>query len=238
MRNWNTSAIRNRRRGLVQFSSYLWGIETISFSQNSKHTGFRFHLTYEELKQKIWTYILPIFSVFILPMRNWNSSTLSSRNFSMSVFILPMRNWNIFSRSSILLMMYVFILPMRNWNHSTLGQSRCPETVFILPMRNWNKGNKFQIFDLQAFSSYLWGIETSCHGCCFSFCFWVFILPMRNWNLRKVRSGTHKLAFSSYLWGIETSKLFQCFITLSCPFSSYLWGIETRSYRFGRANHK
>ena len=96
MRNWNPLDIFLFLFWFAGFSSYLWGIETLTIPRILDTTDFlfssylwgietlqsfpaigklpsRFHLTYEELKLSCIKCIFPEKNVvFILPMRNWN----------------------------------------------------------------------------------------------------------------------------------------------------------------------
>ena len=127
--------------GTPLFSSYLWGIETYFYLSASVSLFPGFHLTYEELK----------------PMREWKT------NSSIVCFHLTYEELKpavkLFARG---IFQIVFILPMRNWNtlHGVSFSSRC--CVFILPMRNWNPVRYVMgtVGHSDAFSSYLWGIET------------------------------------------------------------------------------
>ena len=123
MRNWNNISLKTCLSVLFMFSSYLWGIETCSKSLIWS-LNFCFHLTYEELKHSSLSFSKRSSSVFILPMRNWNSPGGGKRSSSVQVFILPMRNWNYSQLSWFPFSTAVFILPMRNWNRQRLPRSR------------------------------------------------------------------------------------------------------------------
>ena len=71
MRNWNIARMPQNGEE-PEFSSYLWGIETVEQ-----------HFPY-----------IPGKTVFILPMRNWNRRNCLVCYGVGYVFILPMRNWN------------------------------------------------------------------------------------------------------------------------------------------------
>ncbi len=111
---------------------------------------------------------------------------------------------------------------------------------------------------IEAFSAYLWGIETRTMTWWTGNWLWVFSIPMRDWNFdvppptarwahvfsipmrdwNHWQFGnrckpTHK--FSAYLWGIETRPCV-CHNRIGYKFSAYLWGIETcpAKWEFGR----
>ena len=144
-------------------------------------------------------------------MRNWNFEKFCYIKIKMySVFIVPMRNWNPYCKpNSNIDKPLVFIVPMRNWNRAWVlylqkylmrfyrtyeELKHVPDHVvviirelgvFIVPMRNWNyRASHAILLRLRLFLSYLWGIETS--------------FPAKLW--------TGSFRFLSYLWGIETSK--------------------------------
>ena len=141
------------------------------------------YLTYEELKRTIKELATPVkIAIYILPMRNWNSSL----------------------RTEGSLMTSIYILPMRNWNSDEVLQRLTAYMIYILPMRNWNMTRSSVDQLLAVFISYLWGIETlflQPSSQCFSN---IYILPMRNWNIFLSALPTISPIFISYLWGIET----------------------------------
>ena len=145
------------------FLSYLWGIETSA------------PLAISPSK----------FVVFIVPMRNWNTSTenlLANKNASFLSYL-----WGIETCSKLGFQGYdivVFIVPMRNWNLlfrcRNIRQWKSfyrtyEELKHLIVNFGWRIGLQFL--------SYLWGIET-----------------LRNSVILKSKCT----AFLSYLWGIET----------------------------------
>ena len=141
MRNWNRDMCRGRNEHSGnEFSSYLWGIETIEIFR-IEGVGFqRFHLTYEELKPKLLSRVSK--SAWTFSSYLWGIETSPG-------------NWDGMGGKS------VFILPMRNWNSLLLKRRKNVLFVFILPMRNWNIESAAKLTDDRIeFSSYLWGIET------------------------------------------------------------------------------
>ena len=169
---------------IKKFSSYLWGIETLEKQRQNKHK--------RKFSSYLWgieTFLAfcstPFNSVFILPMRNWNSKesadcwnrlgfhlTYEELKLSlfftisvlpMNVFILPMRNWNFLVGLICWNPLDRFHLTYEELKQCTVSFVRMPGHVFILPMRNWNRQRK-RFYNL--------------------FRFGVFILPMRNWNFR------------------------------------------------------
>ena len=187
------------------FSSYLWGIET-GVNPLSLDCRNSFHLTYEELKHfKCAIETLTLYSVFILPMRNWNP------------FLFQRTHWTVLWFSSYLWGIETIDRPYHAWfwnlcfhltyeelKHFLTKKQGISLTVFILPMRNWNTVSTVTYCsNASKFSSYLWGIETvsgqetviddggfhltyeELKLVFFSillYFFIVFILPMRNWN--------------------------------------------------------
>ena len=98
------------------FLSYLWGMETC-------HPTFWLH---------------QILLLFILPMRNGNSSSE-----------IPV----------VFLFSFLFILPMRNGNFFKIATSPSAYILFILPMRNGNFQSCISPPKPSDFLSYLWGME-------------------------------------------------------------------------------
>ena len=172
----------------LQFSAYLWGIETSIqvYAQSGQ------------------------FSVFSIPMRDWNKMR-SKRNESCCVCFqhtyegLKHVQSNLASASNV----RVFSIPMRDWNLFGRLMACAMPSVFSIPMRDWNTLIKMKsgIQDL-TFSAYLWGIETEPalpfpRWCAPRFQhtyeglkpvderdavligLFVFSIPMRDWNIRK-----------------------------------------------------
>ena len=98
------------------FLAYLWGIETSYKPQRQ--------LLYCRFLAYLWGIETTIrghpgwvcYSVFSVPMRNWNFPPEVSEGEREIVFSVPMRNWNIVGARLKISMRLVFSLPMRNWN--------------------------------------------------------------------------------------------------------------------------
>ena len=94
--------------------------------------------TYEELKLLFFTVKLYIRIGFIIPMRNWNRSTLSRAGSRNRWFIIPMRNWNLyFLRYNRIIVIGIYntyeeLKPYYLWT------TAIAISWFIIPMRNWN----------------------------------------------------------------------------------------------------
>ena len=76
MRNWNRDIILFRNLKTALLRAYLWGIETRKIVC-SKLNAASCEPTYEELKLLYLRWICSRDAVASLPMRNWNSSTVS-----------------------------------------------------------------------------------------------------------------------------------------------------------------
>ena len=101
-----------------------------------------------------------MFTVFILPMRNWNFVRKEEYTWWKEVFILPMRNWNwrpltppeterafssyLWGIETEVLSIQVEMVPGFHLTYEELKRDLTDEElkilldVFILPMRNWN----------------------------------------------------------------------------------------------------
>jgi len=188
----------------------------------------RFQRTYEELKLDCNFFIvISSYSVFSVPMRNWN---LRPRRRTAAVYWRFQRTYEELKHCSRRLVTgapVVFSVPMRNWNEKKIPVMFISTTVFSVPMRNWNQTVRLSLIDRQpTFSAYLWGIETlnkwgkRCSKWCFQRTYEelkldiagyaecvarVFSVPMRNWNALSGRGFRPRPGFSAYLWGIETN---------------------------------
>ena len=268
MRNWNKRVIRetfwlcasnrtyeelkyikDKEKWLTNtiFQSYLWGIEMWSWKyQNSSLNSS--NRTYEELKSGLVKFPVTHQALPIVPMRNWNSGTLtrywlnsaSNRTYeelkccrSNSLYchsplpIVPMRNWNKWS-ASVFSIRYVFQSYLWGIEMRYRPGKKDNDTLPIVPMRNWNNIGVYFLFVPHKLP----------------------IVPMRNWNilLLIIRTG-FDTCFQSYLWGIEINyflkKKWQELLpivpmrnwnlipehagVISVSFQSYLWGIEITS---------
>ena len=165
-----------------EFTSYLWGIETISQAY-PEHCHLYSHPTYEELKHiiiplpcrpdidshptyeelkrtsRIFLYFLPQYSHPTYEELKPGGG-LPSNYAERGIHILPMRNWNNLLLRKILKLLGIHILPMRNWNFTVKVESDSFLQIHILPMRNWNMSFATPGHSVLAFTSYLWGIET------------------------------------------------------------------------------
>ena len=167
MRNWNHGR-DFLLKTIDRFLRYLWGIETVLAMIGAQSLlQERFYATYEELKQIFRFSFSFCYSVFTLPMRNWNNKIYLDLLNSVSVFTLPMRNWNLLANLGSIIVLLVFTLPMRNWNIYQCSDPFGSFAVFTLPMRNWNK--------------FVWAPYVPPE--------FVFTLPMRNWNIAAAASG-------------------------------------------------
>ena len=155
-------AIHRGQCAPLEFGSYLWGIETrVPVPTSPVRPAFGSYLWGIETDQPE-TPRCQASRVWIVPMRNWNSSGIWSWPKKLySVWIVPMRNWNFFECRSTFFCGLVWIVPMRNWN---TANSIVPITgvalVWIVPMRNWNRQKRRN--------------HSPRRG--------VWIVPMRNWN--------------------------------------------------------
>ena len=59
MRNWNASHHLTRLKFVLLFLQYLWGIETLSGSDDVPLSNLRFYSTYEELKLQTFASLTP-----------------------------------------------------------------------------------------------------------------------------------------------------------------------------------
>ena len=199
MRNWNKNS-GSSCEPRIEFTSYLWGIETIN-KRWPFCTLIRSHLTYEELKLKLWfCNAIKLNSVHILPMRNWNMKAGPDKIDAMTkVHILPMRNWNLnmFLRTVFKAIgSHLTYEELKLFSSEQLFSTRVH--VHILPMRNWNVEKKVNGIK-KKFGSHLtyeelkpeYEKEPQNDGN------FVHILPMRNWNIqpphthRHIHSGSH-----------------------------------------------
>ena len=248
MRNWNI--VWQFLESLIRlFSSYLWGIETIHHS-SPPFPHICFHLTYEELKPVLSDpFNSDMFSVFILPMRNWNLDTYMGR-YALSKFSSYL--WGIETEQHSFFQPFLQPFSSYLWGIETaqpFAGSWCAslfssylwgiETEFVDVTCPLCHGFHLTYEELKpvtgksqtgtsapTFSSYLWGIETRCVLFRDNSARTVFILPMRNWNISRQPKSLWMWKFSSYLWGIETTVPAGLYWNTS-KFSSYLWGIET-----------
>ena len=147
---------------VVAFWSYLWGIET--------HTS--------------WCSTRRVWSVLIVPMRNWNWVVREELREMGTVLIVPMRNWN-FHRE------YAFhVLGSFDRTYEELKRPRADLNSCSCRLRFWS-----YLWGIETFSgsipcsshsrfwSYLWGIETTPSACArVRRRPKVLIVPMRNWN--------------------------------------------------------
>ena len=145
----------------ARFSSYLWGIETKIVPAYSLFPIPRFHLTYEELKQRaISKVIVPDNYVFILPMRNWNPSGVqtvaTTESFSSYLWgietgveflfrLIPDHSFHLTYEElkqrylkTFPFVFYRFHLTYEELKQSLVEPFAFYSLVFILPMRNWN----------------------------------------------------------------------------------------------------
>ena len=220
---WNISMVE------IQFSAYLWGIETTNMEVKNEHQIFPFSAylwgieTFPLLKKKTSGK-----TVFSIPMRDWNRGTSGRKPHFRPI---------------------VFSIPMRDWNRGTSGRNPHFRPMFSAYL--WGietQVKRFQAILIFGFSAYLWGIETiktptpQLGQGMFSAYLWgietlhifqrfvqgfkVFSIPMRDWNPDGAYYLRWKSGFSAYLWGIETSIQVHPGM-VQCKFSAYLWGIET-----------
>ena len=102
-------------------------------------TGF--YRTYEGLKHNIRVHRMANSEVFIVPMRDWNRSTVQCWLSVICVFIVPMRDWNkihlLYQPTKQKFLSYL-------WGIETIACNTILERytcVFIVPMRDWNSAN-------------------------------------------------------------------------------------------------
>jgi len=122
-----------------------------------------------------------------LPMRNWNSVSISSFIYFGIASRLPMRNWNYVQ---ILLLALYFPLPDYLWGIETIVHQYICTLITKLP-------------------DYLWGIETTRPfiDICSSWCFQTTYEELKLLLNVSAIMRTHSLP--DYLWGIETQGLCQ-----------------------------
>ena len=183
MRNWNSLPGTEAQAPASQFSFYLWGIETLkSRLPLAISVSFSFYLWgIETIPCR--SGVRFFFSVFILPMRNWNPVSGRIANSSAKCF------HSTYEELKQLLPQHCnHILRCFHSTYEELKHAPANEPLWLTPPFSfylWGIETvlmRCRISSGKSFSFYLWGIETgdsfrdtdrACH---------VFILPMRNWN--------------------------------------------------------
>ena len=172
------------------------------FSVKSSCPQFSTDSTYKELKQNLW-YTISVKNkrVPILPIRNWNSSSLNCIFCFFIVPILPIRNWNFVLIAFCSLRSAVPILLIRNWNtlgtcrKSAINQRTDSTYKELKPWKNCRKWN----IPLRTDSTYkeLKQQKMTLRKTAFT---QVPILPIRNWNTEeRIDELEETIAYRFYL---------------------------------------